>query len=72
MTVSLISGHRRVAPYGMVGGCVGDLGRGRVEHADGRITDLRGCDTIDVLADDELVIETPGGGGYGPPAAPAD
>ncbi|WP_372463318.1 hydantoinase B/oxoprolinase family protein [Actinospica acidithermotolerans] len=69
MTVSLISGHRRVPPYGMAGGQPGDLGRGRVEHADGRVTELRGCDTVRVEADDLLVIETPGGGGYGPPAA---
>jgi 5-oxoprolinase (ATP-hydrolysing) len=65
MTVSLISGHRRVPPYGMAGGEPGGLGRSRVEHADGRVTELRGCDSVRLRAGDCLVVETPGGGGYG-------
>jgi 5-oxoprolinase (ATP-hydrolysing) len=65
MTVSLISGHRRVPPYGMAAGRPGDLGRGWVEHGDGRVTQLRGCDSVRLEAGDLLVIETPGGGGYG-------
>jgi 5-oxoprolinase (ATP-hydrolysing) len=71
-TVSLISGHRRVPPYGMAGGEPGDLGRGRVERADGRVTVLRGCDEARLGAGDLLVIETPGGGGYGAPGGGQD
>jgi 5-oxoprolinase (ATP-hydrolysing) len=67
MTVSILSGHRRVAPYGMAGGAAGALGRQWVEHADGRVTELGGCDTVQVAAGDVFVLETPGGGGYGPP-----
>ena len=65
MTVSTLSGHRRVPPYGMAGGSPGQLGRNRVERADGSIVELAGCDSTEVQPGDMLVIETPGGGGYG-------
>ncbi|GAA2517583.1 hydantoinase B/oxoprolinase family protein [Streptomyces longisporus] len=67
MTVSTLSQHRRVPPYGMAGGKPGALGANRVEHADGTVTQLAGSDSADVGPGDVLVIETPGGGGYGPP-----
>jgi 5-oxoprolinase (ATP-hydrolysing) len=65
MTVSTLSGHRRVPPYGMAGGSPGELGRNRVERADGSTVELAGCDSTEVEPGDTLVIETPGGGGYG-------
>jgi len=68
MTVTTLSSHRRVPPYGMAGGEPGALGRHWVEHPDGSITPMRGCDSVTVAAGDLFVIETPGGGGYGPPA----
>ncbi|WP_225813224.1 hydantoinase B/oxoprolinase family protein [Streptomyces spinosus] len=68
MTVSTLSQHRRVPPYGMAGGGPGALGANRVEHADGTVTDLGASGSADVGPGDVLVIETPGGGGYGPPS----
>jgi 5-oxoprolinase (ATP-hydrolysing) len=68
MTVTTLSGHRRVQPYGMAGGKPGALGRHWVEHADGSVSPMRGCDSVAVAAGDVFVIETPGGGGYGSPA----
>lgn len=68
MTVSTLSQHRRVPPYGMAGGAPGALGANRVEHADGTETALGGSDSADLVTGDVLVIETPGGGGYGPPS----
>ncbi|RMB86890.1 hydantoinase B/oxoprolinase family protein [Streptomyces shenzhenensis] len=68
MTVSTLSQHRRVPPYGMAGGSPGALGANRVERADGSVTELGGSDSADVGPGDVLVIETPGGGGYGRPA----
>ncbi|MFD3441777.1 hydantoinase B/oxoprolinase family protein [Streptomyces sp. NPDC058685] len=65
MTVALLTGHRRVAPYGMAGGGTGALGENRVERADGGVTELKGVDSVDVGPDDVLVVRTPGGGGYG-------
>ncbi|WP_330456616.1 hydantoinase B/oxoprolinase family protein [Streptomyces sp. NBC_00820] len=68
MTVSTLSQHRRVPPYGMAGGEPGALGANRVEWADGTVTELGGSGTTDVAPGDVLVIETPGGGGYGRPS----
>ncbi|MYS14162.1 hydantoinase B/oxoprolinase family protein, partial [Streptomyces sp. SID4982] len=67
MTVSTLSQHRRVPPYGMAGGAPGALGANRVEHADGTVTDLGASGSAEVAPDDVLVVETPGGGGYGTP-----
>lgn len=67
MTVSTLSGHRRIPPYGMAGGLPGALGSGRVERADGTVVELAGSDSAEVGPGDTLVIETPGGGGYGTP-----
>ncbi|MGJ5748905.1 5-oxoprolinase (ATP-hydrolysing) [Streptomyces puniciscabiei] len=70
MTVAVVSGHRRVPPYGMAGGEPGALGENLIERADGRIDGLRGCDTATVTDGDVLVVRTPGGGGYGAADAP--
>lgn len=67
MTVGVLSGHRRIAPYGMAGGQPGAGGGNRVERADGAVAELTGVDAADVSTGDVLVVETPGGGGYGPP-----
>lgn len=37
-------------------------------EADGAVTELGGSDSADVASGDVLVIETPGGGSYGPPS----
>ena len=65
MTVTMLSGHRRVPAYGMAGGEPGALGRHWIEHPDGSTTSMRGCDSKPVGPGDMLVLETPGGGGYG-------
>ncbi|MGI8447959.1 MAG: hydantoinase B/oxoprolinase family protein, partial [Streptosporangiaceae bacterium] len=69
-TVSTLSSHRRVPPYGMAGGAPGQLGDQWVERADGSVTGLAGCDRAELEPGDLFVLETPGGGGYGPPSAP--
>ncbi|MFE7126853.1 hydantoinase B/oxoprolinase family protein [Streptomyces sp. NPDC057617] len=65
MTVALLTGHRRVPPYGMAGGGPGARGANEVERADGTVTPLRGVDSVEVGPGDVLVMRTPGGGGYG-------
>jgi 5-oxoprolinase (ATP-hydrolysing) len=69
MTVGTLSGHRRIPPYGLRGGMPGGLGRNRVERGDGSGYEMAGSDSVEVQPGDVLVIETPGGGGYGPPGA---
>ncbi|MET8116618.1 hydantoinase B/oxoprolinase family protein [Streptomyces prasinus] len=70
MTVSTLSQHRRIRPYGMAGGACGAPGANRIDRADGTVTALDGSDSADVRPGDVLVVETPGGGGYGPPPVP--
>ncbi|MFF4582660.1 hydantoinase B/oxoprolinase family protein [Streptomyces sp. NPDC001389] len=67
MTVSVLSQHRRVPPYGMAGGAPGALGEHHVERADGSAVPMAGCDSVDVYPGDVFVLHTPGGGGYGRP-----
>jgi 5-oxoprolinase (ATP-hydrolysing) len=67
MTVTTLAGHRRVPAFGLAGGEPGSLGRHWIEHPGGRVTPMRGCDSVPVRPGDVFVIETPGGGGYGPP-----
>jgi 5-oxoprolinase (ATP-hydrolysing) len=70
MTVTTLTGHRRIPAFGLAGGEPGALGRHWIERADGTVTPMRGCDSVPVQAGDVFVIETPGGGGYGPPEDP--
>jgi len=68
MTVTTLASHRRVPPQGMAGGSPGSLGRHWIQRADGSLTAMQGCDSVQVGRGDLFVIETPGGGGYGRPA----
>ena len=65
VTVSILSDRREVAPPGLAGGGPGACGANRVERADGRVEELGSCDSRELAAGDEIVIETPGGGGFG-------
>jgi 5-oxoprolinase (ATP-hydrolysing) len=65
MTASILSNHRRVAPFGLAGGEPGACGRNRVLRRDGQVEALGACATTEVEAGDSILIETPGGGGFG-------
>ncbi len=67
MTAVIVASRRTVPPFGGAGGGDGSAGRQWVERADGGQTMLRGTDQADLAAGDVMVIETPGGGGWGPP-----
>lgn len=67
MTVSILAGRRRVRPFGLWGGEPGAPGRAWIERRDGSRQVLEATDETAVEAGDCLVIETPGGGGYGAP-----
>jgi len=67
MTAAILSGHRRIPPFGMAGGQPGTPGGNRVERADGSVEPLDGKAQVEMRSRDVLIIETPGGGGYGNP-----
>jgi len=69
VTVSILSGHRKVPNFGLEGGEPGALGRNRVLRKDGRVEELGGADGAELAAGDVIMIETPGGGGFGKPEA---
>jgi 5-oxoprolinase (ATP-hydrolysing) len=66
MTAVIVSSRRNVAPFGLAGGAPGAVGRQWVEHPDGTSTKLTGTDKAELVPGDIFVIETPGGGGFGP------
>jgi 5-oxoprolinase (ATP-hydrolysing) len=65
MTASILANGRVVPAFGAAGGSPGELGRTRVERADGSAVELAHADRIELGAGDVFVIETPGGGGFG-------
>ena len=65
MTVTLLSSHRRIPPFGLQGGGPGKCGRNQVVRADGAVLNLRGNDQVEMAPGDLFVMETPGGGGFG-------
>ena len=67
LTAAIVSSSRRVPPYGLAGGLPGACGRNAVERADGSVEELPGVAQTRMAPGDVLVVETPGGGGYGAP-----
>ena len=65
MTVTMLSSHRLVPPFGLAGGEPGQCGNNYVVRATGEFVQLKGDDEVRVNAGDLFVMETPGGGGYG-------
>jgi 5-oxoprolinase (ATP-hydrolysing) len=67
MECTILSGHRRVRPFGLAGGGAGETGENSVRRKDGRIETLAGCDATVIDAGEAIVIQTPTAGGYGSP-----
>ena len=67
MEVMILANRRRIPPYGCAGGSPGAPGRNWLERSSGEMISLESCDRVQVQPGDTVVIETPGGGGYGGP-----
>ena len=65
LTAAIVSSSRRVAPYGLAGGLPGALGRNAIARADGSVEELPGVAQAAMRPGDVLIVQTPGGGGYG-------
>ena len=67
MECAILSGHRRVRPFGLAGGEAGALGENSVRRRDGHVEQLEGCDQTVLEAGEAVIVMTPTGGGYGDP-----
>ncbi len=63
--VTVVSERRRFAPWGLAGGAGGRPGRNAVRRRDGRLEARPGKFQETLAPGEAVVIETPGGGGYG-------
>jgi 5-oxoprolinase (ATP-hydrolysing) len=67
MECTILSGHRRVPPFGLAGGEPGQIGENSVRRRDGSVEKLQGCDETVIDAGEAVIIQTPTAGGYGNP-----
>lgn len=65
LSITILSQHRQEAPYGLAGGAAGETGKQILYRKNGKMEPLKGVDTKEVDPGDRVVIETPGGGGFG-------
>ena len=68
MECAILSGHRKIRPFGLEGGRPGQLGAGFVRRRNGCIDTLAGCDQTMLEPDEAVTVVTPTGGGYGEPS----
>ncbi|MEN9541265.1 MAG: hypothetical protein RLZZ459_1356, partial [Cyanobacteriota bacterium] len=66
ITLSLLTGSRVVAPFGLAGGEAGRCGQNSLRRAEGACELLPGSVAVELGVGDRVRVETPGGGGYGP------
>jgi N-methylhydantoinase B len=65
--VSLQSERRRFAPYGLHGGGDGTRGHNSVVRRGGIVEEAPGKASLTLAPDEIVIVETPGGGGWGEP-----
>ena len=67
MECTILSGHRRVRPFGLAGGEDGQIGENWARRNDGTMERLQGCDATVIDENEAIIIQTPTAGGYGTP-----
>jgi 5-oxoprolinase (ATP-hydrolysing) len=67
MDCTILSGQRRMRPFGLAGGEPGQIGENWARRKDGRMERLRGCDATVIDEGEAVIIQTPTAGGYGDP-----
>jgi 5-oxoprolinase (ATP-hydrolysing) len=65
MEAGMLANRRRIAPFGLAGGAPGAVGATRVERTSGEVEVLESTAGTMMHPGDVMVIETPGGGGFG-------
>jgi 5-oxoprolinase (ATP-hydrolysing) len=67
MECAILSGFRRMRPFGAKGGEPGEAGANCVRRRDGRMESLDACAQVTLDPGDAIIIRTPTGGGFGDP-----
>ena len=65
VALSVLTQHRKVAPFGLNGGEAGKVGQQFIVLKNGKKKKIGGIDGANLAAGDTFVIRTPGGGGFG-------
>lgn len=65
VSLSVLSQHRVVPPYGLNSGRPGKTGKQWLERKDGSTKELKWKDGADLKTGDRFILHTPGGGGWG-------
>ena len=65
MDCSILSGHRKIQPFGQNGGQPGECGENLVRRNDGHVESLPGCASTVLDEGEAITIITPTGGGFG-------
>lgn len=69
MSAAILSGYRRLRPFGLMGGEPGAAGSNVVRRRSGTVEILAASAETRLEEGDVLILETPTGGGLGPPSA---
>jgi 5-oxoprolinase (ATP-hydrolysing) len=67
MDCTILSGHRRIRPFGLAGGEAGQAGENSVRRREGQTEPLAACAATALDAGEAITIQTPTAGGYGKP-----
>jgi len=65
--LAILADRFKIGPWGLNGGGPGKPGRAYIKKPDGRVVELHSKTVVDLEPGDEVVIETPGGGGWETP-----
>ena len=65
--MTILSQHRKIAPYGVNGGNDGKIGQQYIIRTDGWREYIEGIDSRSMFSGDRVIIKTPGGGAWGTP-----
>ena len=65
MECAILSGFRKLKPFGLHGGEDGEVGENWVRRKDGRLERLKGSDQTVLEPGEAIIVKTPTGGGFG-------
>ncbi|NON61595.1 hydantoinase B/oxoprolinase family protein [Acidianus sp. RZ1] len=63
--LSILGDRFKVPPWGLFGGKSGSIAKVTIKRKEGKIEEISGKFTTTLYEGDEVIIETPGGGGFG-------